>query len=69
VSLSEARASADPTLVPADAEEAEVVEEEATPLPKEVAVVPAGAPSGSPQRPPVGGNMEEGPITPLMLPS
>jgi hypothetical protein len=67
VSLFEARASAEPTPIPTEAEEADVVEEEVAPLPAETIVVPAGAPSGSLQWPPVGGNTEEGPVTPLML--
>jgi hypothetical protein len=59
-SLSGARASTKPVPIPVEAEEAEVVEEEVVPLPAEAAVVPAGAPAGSTQRPLVGGNMKEG---------
>jgi hypothetical protein len=65
-SLSGARASAKPAPVLASTKEAEIVEGEAAPLPVEAVVVPAGAPTGSPQQPSVGGNMEEGPVTPPM---
>jgi hypothetical protein len=68
-SLSRIRVSAEPTPVLAEAEEAEVMEKEGAPLPVEAVVVPAGAAVGSPQRPPAGGNTEEGSITPLMLSS
>jgi hypothetical protein len=59
VSLSEAWVSIEPAPVPAEAKEAE----EASPLLVEV-IVPTGASLGSPQRPLVGGNTEEGPVTP-----
>jgi hypothetical protein len=65
-SLSGVWASAEPAPIPASVEEAEVVEGEVAPLPVEVVVAPTGAPAESPQRPPAGGNMEEGPVTPLM---
>jgi hypothetical protein len=55
-SLSGARASAEPTLVPASVEEAEVVEGEVAPLLEEAVVAPAGAQVGSPKRPLAGGN-------------
>jgi hypothetical protein len=63
-SLSGVRVSAEPTPVPAEAEEAEVVEKEGAPLPVEAVVVPAGVAVGFPQRPPAGGNTKEGSITP-----
>jgi hypothetical protein len=63
-SLSGARASIEPAPIPAEAEEAEVVEEEVAPLPAEAIIVPMGAPVGSPQRLPAGGNTGEGPVTP-----
>jgi hypothetical protein len=49
---------------PCRCKEAEAMDEEVAPLPAEAVVVPAGAPVGSPQRPPAGGNTEEGPVTP-----
>jgi hypothetical protein len=63
-SLSGARASAEPAPIRASTEETEVVEGEAAPLPMEVIVVPTGVSTESPQRPPAGGNMEEGSVTP-----
>jgi hypothetical protein len=55
VSLSGARASAEPAPVPALTEEAEVVVGEAAALPVEAVVIPAGAPTRTPQWPPTGG--------------
>jgi hypothetical protein len=64
VALSEARASTEPTPVPAEVEEVATVEERVASLPVEAIVVPVGAPSESPQRPSIGGNTEEGHVTP-----
>jgi hypothetical protein len=59
-SLSGALASAQLAPIPTKAEEAEVVKGETVLLPVEAVVVPAGAPVGSPQRPPARVNTEEG---------
>jgi hypothetical protein len=64
VSLPRARASVEPTPVPASVEEEGDMEGEVAPLPEEDGVAPASAHTGTPQRPPSARNTEEGPITP-----
>jgi hypothetical protein len=60
VSLSGARASAEPAPVPTEAEGAEVVEGEAAPLPVEAVVVPTGASAGPQSGRPLEGTWRRG---------